>query len=195
MWFRVTDQPLFAVAGFWQPLKGGARGFAVVTCDPNELVAPVHPKAMITILTLDDHERWLTGGYDEVVALQRPYPFERMTMRGLDFPTRRRASYLTGSSGPARSRWSNSMGQVRAITSPSTLRSRPRLALTRVCGPSWPSPTAPSISPTTRALGGLGAWRGLQHGPVALRRPHDLAAYAAAEVIVTGLGLPAGQRN
>ena len=86
MWFDVTDQPTFAVAGFWQPAKE-ASGFTIVTCDPNELVAPIHPKAMITILQAEDHERWLTGSYDEVVALQRPYPAERMTVRGPEFPT------------------------------------------------------------------------------------------------------------
>ena len=40
MWFQVTDQPLFAVAGLWQPVKDGL-GFTRVTCDPNELVAPI----------------------------------------------------------------------------------------------------------------------------------------------------------
>lgn len=87
MWFAVTDQPHFAVAGFWQPLQEGA-GFTMVTCDPNEIVAPIHPKAMVTILAPEDHERWLTGTYDDVVALQRPYPAERMTVRGPVFPTR-----------------------------------------------------------------------------------------------------------
>jgi putative SOS response-associated peptidase YedK len=43
--------------------------FTMVTCDANELVAPIHPKTMITILPSDDHERWLTGSYDDVVAL------------------------------------------------------------------------------------------------------------------------------
>ena len=56
MWFQATDQPLFAVAGFWQHTAKGA-GFAMVTCDANELVAPVHAKAMITILHADDQER------------------------------------------------------------------------------------------------------------------------------------------
>lgn len=90
MWFQVIDQPLFAVAGFWQPTAIG-NGFSMVTCDPNELVSPIHPKAMITILHPDDHDRWLRGGYDEVVALQRPYPADQMTMRGPVFPTRRDA--------------------------------------------------------------------------------------------------------
>lgn len=87
MWFACTDQPTFAVAGFWQQV-GDTRGFTMVTCDPNELVAPIHPKAMITILEQADWERWLCGSYDDVVALQRPYPAERMTVRGPVFPTR-----------------------------------------------------------------------------------------------------------
>jgi putative SOS response-associated peptidase YedK len=49
MWFQVIDQPIFAVAGFWQRTAKGT-GFTMVTCDPNERVAPIHPKAMITIL-------------------------------------------------------------------------------------------------------------------------------------------------
>ena len=87
MWFDVPEQPVFAVAGFWQQTAKGA-GFTMVTCDPNDLVAPIHPKAMITILHPDDHEQWLTGGYDDIVVLQRPYPAEQMTVRGPVFPTR-----------------------------------------------------------------------------------------------------------
>jgi putative SOS response-associated peptidase YedK len=90
MWLRVTDQPIFAVAGFWQHTKEGA-GFTMVTCDPSELVAPIYPKAMITVLHPDDHERCLTGGYDDVVALQCPYPVAQMTVRGPVFPTREQA--------------------------------------------------------------------------------------------------------
>jgi putative SOS response-associated peptidase YedK len=88
MWFAVTDQPVFMVAGFWQQTVKGA-GFTMVTCDPNDLVAPLHPKAMITILEPADHERWLTCPLDDVVTFQRPYPAERMTVRGPVFPTRK----------------------------------------------------------------------------------------------------------
>jgi putative SOS response-associated peptidase YedK len=49
MWFACTDQPVFAVACFRQRTAEGA-GFTMVTCDPNELVAPIHQEAMITIL-------------------------------------------------------------------------------------------------------------------------------------------------
>lgn len=88
MWFAVPEQPVFAVAGFWQQTVKGA-GFTMVTCDPNELVAPIHPKAMITILHEAEWDRWLRGSYDDVVALQQPYPAELMTVRGPVFPTRR----------------------------------------------------------------------------------------------------------
>jgi putative SOS response-associated peptidase YedK len=87
MWFAVPEQPIFAIGGFWQETAKGA-GFTMVTCDPNELVAPIHPKAMITILREEDHDRWLTGSYDDVVALQQPYPADQMTVRGPVFPTR-----------------------------------------------------------------------------------------------------------
>ncbi|MDP9086455.1 MAG: SOS response-associated peptidase family protein [Pseudomonadota bacterium] len=87
MWFHVLDQPTFAVAGFWQRNRDGA-GFTMVTCDPNGLVAPIHPKAMITILHPDDIDTWLRGSYDEIVALQRPYAADAMNVRGPVFPTR-----------------------------------------------------------------------------------------------------------
>lgn len=63
----------------------------MITCDPNELVAPIHPKAMITILRPEDCDAWLQGSYDEVMALQRPYPAAAMTVRGPVFPTRQGA--------------------------------------------------------------------------------------------------------
>jgi len=87
MWFAVPDQPIFGVAGFWQTGAKG-NGFTMVTCDANPLVAAVHPKAMITILKVEDWDRWLQGSYEDVVALQQPYPAERMTERGPVFPTR-----------------------------------------------------------------------------------------------------------
>ncbi|WP_342248592.1 SOS response-associated peptidase family protein [Sphingomonas sp. OTU376] len=88
MWFDVTDQPMFAVAGFWQPTALG-NGFTMVTCDANELVAPIHPNAMVTVLEEANWDLWLRGSYEEIVKLQRPYPAERMTVRGPVFPTRR----------------------------------------------------------------------------------------------------------
>jgi putative SOS response-associated peptidase YedK len=85
MWFSVTDQPTFAVAGFWQRIEAG-NGFTMVTCDPNALVAPIHPKAMITIL--DSSDMRLRGSYEEIIGLQRPYDARKMAVRGPVFPTR-----------------------------------------------------------------------------------------------------------
>lgn len=87
MWFSVDDQPVFAVAGFWQQTTLGSA-FAMVTCAPNDLVAPIHPKAMITILPQAAWDRWLQGSYDDVIALQQPYPTALMSVAGPVFPTR-----------------------------------------------------------------------------------------------------------
>jgi putative SOS response-associated peptidase YedK len=91
MWFAVPDLPVFPVAGFWQHTEAG-DSFAMVTCDPNPLVAPIHPKAMITILDPADVDTWLRGSYDDVVKLQRPFDPDRMTVRGPVFPTRNKAT-------------------------------------------------------------------------------------------------------
>jgi putative SOS response-associated peptidase YedK len=88
MWFAVPSQPVFAVAGFWQATAEG-NGFTMVTCDPNSLVSPIHPKAMITILDPADVDTWLRGSYDDVVRLQKPFDPDKMTVRGPVFPTRR----------------------------------------------------------------------------------------------------------
>jgi putative SOS response-associated peptidase YedK len=53
------------------------------------LVEPIHPKAMITILEPQDADTWLRGSYEEVIALQKPYNADKMTVRGPVFPTRR----------------------------------------------------------------------------------------------------------
>ena len=87
MWFAVLEQPMFAIAGFWQHTVKGP-GCTMVTCDPNELVGPIHPKAMVTILHEADWDRWLGGSHDDVMTLQRPYPANLMTVRGPVFPKR-----------------------------------------------------------------------------------------------------------
>jgi len=81
VWFQVVDQPVFGVAGFWQSTKEG-NGFTMVTCDPNSLIEPIHPKATITILGPEDIDRRLQGSYDEILPLQRPYAANEMTVRG-----------------------------------------------------------------------------------------------------------------
>ena len=79
VWFDVKGTELFAFAGIWRPTEDGER-FAFLTSEPNELVAPVHPKAMPVILAREDYDRWLTADYAGACALQKPFPAERMTI-------------------------------------------------------------------------------------------------------------------
>jgi len=84
MWFSVTDQLTFAVAGFWQATAEG-NGFTMVTCDPNELVAPINPKAMITILRPEDCHAWLQGAMTMSWAYTGPIKRRRRQPLGPSF--------------------------------------------------------------------------------------------------------------
>ncbi len=77
VWFRVTDAPVSAFAGIWRPSVEG-NVFAFLTCEPNPLVAPIHPKAMPVILHPQDYQRWLTG--DDVCDLAAPFPSQLMSI-------------------------------------------------------------------------------------------------------------------
>jgi putative SOS response-associated peptidase YedK len=75
-----------AFAGIWRPWKG-VRGtkadpvegehllYSFLTCEPNDIVRPIHPKAMPVILTTpEDYDTWLNGSTEEALKLQRPLP-------------------------------------------------------------------------------------------------------------------------
>jgi putative SOS response-associated peptidase YedK len=59
----------FALGRIWQQ-STVAKGSAVVTGDRNELVAPIHPKAMITVLASEDQEGRLIRHCGGVVKLE-----------------------------------------------------------------------------------------------------------------------------
>ena len=84
-WFALDgDRPLFCFAGVWtnwtsvRKLKEGevtADLYGFLTCEPNGVVAPIHPKAMPVILTAPDEiETWLTADWQDAAKLQRPLP-------------------------------------------------------------------------------------------------------------------------
>lgn len=84
-WFaRNADRPLMFFAGFWTPWKGvrkvrdGEREFELygfLTTSPNEIVSPIHQKAMPAILTTPEEvDLWLTADWEAVRHLQRPLP-------------------------------------------------------------------------------------------------------------------------
>lgn len=76
-WFDVPSRPIFSFAGIWRPTSEGIR-FAFLTCEPNSIVAPIHPKAMPVILHDDDEQRWLDGA--DAGELAQPYPAQLMTV-------------------------------------------------------------------------------------------------------------------
>jgi putative SOS response-associated peptidase YedK len=77
VWFKVSAEPISAFAGIWRPSNVG-NVFAFLTCEPNPLVAPIHPKAMPVILQPDDYQRWLDGA--DANELAQPFPSQLMAM-------------------------------------------------------------------------------------------------------------------
>src|SRR5258708_32532463 len=86
-WFAFDEsRPLAVFAGLWTPWTG-TRGpkskpvvgehelFGFLTSDPNDVVAPIHPKAMPVILTTEaEIETWMTAPAEEALKLQPPLP-------------------------------------------------------------------------------------------------------------------------
>lgn len=71
-WFTMPSRPIPCFAGVWRPVKDG-KAFAFLTCEPNPLVAPIHPKAMPVILHEEDYDRWLAAPYpSQLMAMDQP---------------------------------------------------------------------------------------------------------------------------
>lgn len=71
-WFSLPDQPVAMFAGLWRHTERGPA-FAFVTCEPNDIVAAVHPKAMPVILNPADWQDWLGTDADIAKTLVRPF--------------------------------------------------------------------------------------------------------------------------
>ena len=75
IWFGLheADDPLFAFAGIWRP--GEPKPFmAFLTCEANEVVGEVHPKAMPVILRASSAAQWLDQEREAACALAVPFP-------------------------------------------------------------------------------------------------------------------------
>ncbi len=57
-----------------------AKVFAFLTCAPNPLVAPLHPKAMPVILHEADYQAWLTADWAQAAQLVAPFPSQLMAV-------------------------------------------------------------------------------------------------------------------
>lgn len=90
-WFaRSNGAPMF-FAGIWRdwpgdrgpkskPVAGPHRIFAFLTCEPNGVVAPIHPKAMPVILEPEDVMTWLTAEPAEALKLQKSLADEELVL-------------------------------------------------------------------------------------------------------------------
>ena len=75
VWFGLSEEqhPLFAFAGVWRPGEGGPF-YAFLTCEANQIVGEVHPKAMPVMLRPgDDVARWLGSESADACELARPF--------------------------------------------------------------------------------------------------------------------------
>ena len=90
-WFARSDGAPMFFAGIWRtwdgdrgpkskPVSGPHRIFSFLTCEPNRVVAPTHPKAMPVILSPADVETWLKAPAAEALALQKPSPDDELIL-------------------------------------------------------------------------------------------------------------------
>jgi putative SOS response-associated peptidase YedK len=85
-WFALSaGRPPFAFAGIWRPWTGTRKGeagehrlFAFLTTEPNNLVRPIHAKAMPVVLTEADWDVWLTADTPAALRLQQSFPADRL---------------------------------------------------------------------------------------------------------------------
>lgn len=85
-WFGVAGRPIFAWAGMWKRSDEWGAVYSGLMTDCNEVVRPVHNR-MPVLLHEDDHDRWLGGSLEDVLAFQgRCFPDELTTIERTSEP-------------------------------------------------------------------------------------------------------------
>lgn len=90
-WFARKDGGPMYFAGLWRdwegdrgpkskPVAGPHRLFAFLTCEPNGVVKPIHPKAMPVVLSADEAMTWLSAAPAEALKLQKPMADEGLVL-------------------------------------------------------------------------------------------------------------------
>jgi putative SOS response-associated peptidase YedK len=87
VWISRPDGDLFAFAGLWAELprrdgSGTLHSCAIVTCEPNELIRPIHDR-MPVVLAADLEAPWLDPELDQeqLLSLLRPAPTQALVTR------------------------------------------------------------------------------------------------------------------
>ena len=94
-WFARRDGLPMFFAGIWRswpgdrgpkskPVAGPHDIFAFLTCEPNGVVGPIHPKAMPVILSSEQAHGWLTWPAKEALSLQQPLPDDQLILLDRD---------------------------------------------------------------------------------------------------------------
>ena len=68
---------MFAFAGIWRP-GDEASYMSFLTCEPNETVGAIHPKAMPVMLDRTSFNRWLDDDHLSACELAVPYADEKV---------------------------------------------------------------------------------------------------------------------
>ena len=68
---------MFAFAGIWRP-GDEASYMSFLTCEPNETVGAIHPKAMPVMLDRNSFNRWLDDDHLSACELAVPYADEKV---------------------------------------------------------------------------------------------------------------------
>lgn len=81
---EMADESPFAFAGIWEhyqsPDGSELETFAILTCEPNEMMADIHDR-MPVIIDPNDYDRWLDSSIQnaaEINDLLKPFPAELM---------------------------------------------------------------------------------------------------------------------